>query len=135
MRTERLKVGALALAVLALVVVLTMVAFARSTTPASPGSSLAGKLIVPPEDETAENVPGSLSPDELSDLKKGSASEVTEEQVLRMRRQAAAVAPAASNIASAWKQLGPYNIGGRVTDVVADRFTPNSAFAVGAGAG
>ena len=36
---------------------------------------------------------------------------------------------------SRWKQLGPYNIGGRVTDVVADRFTPNSAFAAVSGGG
>ncbi len=136
MRTKRrskLKATAVAFAALLLVNVVAMVAFTRSTTPPPPDSSLAGKTIVPPEDETAENLPGMLTPDEFSDLKKSSASVVTEEQVLRQQRQAAAVAPAATGIA--WKQLGPYNIGGRVTDVVADRFTANAAFAAVAGGG
>ena len=115
--------------------VIAMVAFTRSTTPPPPGSSLAGELIIPPEDETAENIPGALTPDELYDLKKSSASEVTEEQVLRMQRQAAAIPAAATDIASMWKQLGPFNIGGRVTDVVADRFKANSSFAAVAGGG
>ena len=125
-RRSKLKVTAVALAALALVNVLAMVAFTRSTTPPQPGSSLAGKLIIPPEDETARTSPAALTPDELSDLKKSSASEVTEEQVLRMQRQAAAIAPAATRHRVGWKQLGPYNIGGRMTDVVADRFTANT---------
>jgi photosystem II stability/assembly factor-like uncharacterized protein len=58
---------------------------------------------------------------------------VTEEQVLRAQRQAEQIAPAATGIA--WKQLGPYNIGGRVSDIVADRFTPNAAFAAAASGG
>lgn len=134
-RRSKLKVMAVALAALALVNVLAMVAFTRSTTPPEPGSSLAGKLVIPPEDESAENVPGRATPDELSDLKKSSASEETEEQVLRMQRQAAAIPAAATGIASAWKQLGPFNIGGRVTDVVADRFNANSALAAISGGG
>ena len=134
-RRSKLKVTAVVLAALALVNVLAMVAFTRSTTPPEPGSSLAGKSILPPEDESAENVPGRATPDEVSDLKKSSASEVTEEQVLRMQRQAAAIPAAATGIASMWQQLGPFNIGGRVTDVVADRFTANTAYAAIAGGG
>lgn len=134
-RRSKLKVTAVALAALAVVNVLAMVAFTRSTTPTPAESSLAGKTIIPPEDESAENLPGSLTPDEFSDLKKSSGDEVTEDMVRRQQAQAAAIAPAATNIASAWKQLGPYNIGGRVTDVVADRFNANSAFAAVAGGG
>ena len=124
-----------ALTALALVNVVAMLAFTRSTTPAPPASSLAEALVIPPEDETAETIPGTLTPDELYDLKKSSGETVTEDQVLRMQRQAEAIAPAALNIASMWKQLGPYNIGGRMTDVVADRFKPNSFFAAVAGGG
>ena len=57
MRTEKrskLKVMAVAVVALALVNVLAMVAFTRSTTTTSPSSCVAGKLIVPPENETAE---------------------------------------------------------------------------------
>jgi hypothetical protein len=136
MRTKkrsRLQVAAGAFAALVLVNVVAMVAFTRSTTPPAPSSTLAGKLIIPPEDETAEHLPGALTPDEYMDLKQSSASDVTEAQVLRAQRQAAAVAPAATGLA--WDQLGPFNIGGRVTDVVADRFTPNSAFAAVSGGG
>ena len=49
--------------------------------------------------------------------------EVTAAQVRRMQAQAAD--DPGRGAASRWQQLGPYNIGGRVTDVVADRFTPN----------
>ena len=136
MRTKkrsRLQVTAGALAALVLVNVIALVAFTRSTTPPPPSSTLAGKLILPPENEAAEFLPGATTPDEYMDLKQSSASDVTEAQVLRAQAQAADVAPAAGGLA--WEQLGPFNIGGRVTDVVADRLAPNSAFAAVSGGG
>ena len=54
----------------------------------------------------------------MRDWQLSSGQEVTAEQVRRMQAQAAEIEPAATGIA--WQQLGPYNIGGRVTDVVAD---------------
>ena len=110
-----------------------MLAFTRSTTPPPP-KTVAGDVALPPENEAAEHKAGTLaSPDEYLDFKQSSNSVVTEAQVKRAQAQAAEVAPAASGLA--WQQLGPYNVGGRVTDVVADRFTPNAAFAAVSGGG
>src|SRR5689334_22497519 len=121
MRTKRRskrKVTAIAFAGLLLLNVIALVAFTKSTTPPEPESSLAGQLVLAPENESAEAIPGRATPDELLDLKKGSNAEVSEAMVRRMQAQAAEVAPAAMGLN--WKQLGPYNIGGRVPDIVAD---------------
>ena len=72
-------------------------------------------------------------PNALLDLKQGSGQDVTVAQVRRMQAQAAQVEAAASGIA--WKQLGPYNIGGRLTDVVADVDQPNTVYSAVAGGG
>ena len=53
----------------------------------------------------------------------------------RSRLNSSSASTTASASGLNWKQLGPYNIGGRVTDVVADRFTPNTAFAAVSGGG
>src|SRR5262249_37049818 len=90
-----------------------------------------GLVVVPPEREL--QLAKTAMPDEMLDLKQSSNAFVSAEQVRRAQAQAAAVPAAASGIA--WQQLGPFNIGGRVTDVVADRFTPNSAFAAVSGGG
>jgi photosystem II stability/assembly factor-like uncharacterized protein len=109
-----------------------MLAFTHSTTPRRADSSATVAEALPPENEALEHASG-VTPDELRDLKESSNDTVTTEMVRRQQAQAADV-PAASTEIS-WKQMGPYNIGGRVTDVVADRFTPNSAFAAVSGGG
>jgi photosystem II stability/assembly factor-like uncharacterized protein len=122
-----------AFAALVLVNVIAIVAFTRSTTPPAPSSPLAGTIVVPPENEAAEHAAGRASPDEYLDLKQSSASSVSEAQVERAQAQAAAVAPAANGLA--WAQLGPYNVGGRVVDVQADKKTANGVYAAVSGGG
>ncbi len=122
-----------AFAALLLVNVIAIVAFTRSTTPPAPSSPLAGTIVVPPENEAAEHAAGRASPDEYLDLKQSSASPVSEAQVERAQAQAAEVAPAANGIA--WQQLGPYNVGGRVVDVQADKETANGVYAAVSGGG
>src|SRR3954468_18838094 len=116
-------VGALS----ALAVVLTM-AGTRSTVRAP---RPAAGVLVPPEHESAPV--GRADPDEYLDLKQSSARPVTVAEVRRAQAQAAAVPAAASGIA--WHQLGPYNIGGRVVDVVADKKTPGAVYAAASGGG
>jgi photosystem II stability/assembly factor-like uncharacterized protein len=89
------------------------------------------KDVVAPEHETA--LANQAAPDELQDLKESSNDTVTTAMVRRQEAQAADVAPAANGLA--WSQMGPYNVGGRVVDVAADRFTPDSAFAATSGGG
>ena len=74
---------------------------------------------MPPENETAELAAAAnqATPDEMMDLKRSSGDEITIDMVRRQQAQAEAVPAAATGIA--WQQLGPYNIGGRMTDVVA----------------
>ena len=137
MRTKKrskLQVTAGALAALVLVNVIAMVAFTRSTTPPPPGSTLAGKLIIPPENEAAEHAAGRADAGRVP----GPQAELERATSPRRRSSARRRRPPRSRRRRhglAWKQLGPYNIGGRVTDVVADRFTPNSAFAAVSGGG
>src|ERR1044072_7648339 len=88
----------------------------------------------PPENEALEHA-GGATPNEFQDFKLSSNADVTRAQVDQYKAQAAAVPAAADASGLGWKQLGPYNIGGRVTDVVADLFTPNSAFAAVSGGG
>ena len=131
MRTKRRSMQrfvAAAVAAFVFVGAVAMLALTRSVTPKR-ASAPAGEVAQAPENEGLQGA----TPDELRDLKVGSGEMVTREQVERMQAQADAVAPAADGIG--WKQLGPYNIGARVTDVVADRFTPNSAFAAVSGGG
>src|SRR3954471_17628696 len=94
----------------------------------------AGNIGFALDNEAAERASGA-TPNELMDLKQSSNDVVTEAMVKRQQAQAAAVEPAAAPNGISWKQLGPYNVGGRVTDVVADRFTPNAAFAAVSGGG
>jgi len=121
-----------ALGVVALLATTLTVAFTRSTTRVT--SQAPGDIAsaIPPENEALEHRNG-FSPDEFKDFQLSSNATVTRAQVDQMKAQAAAVAPAADGMP--WKQLGPYNIGGRVTDTVADRFTPNAAFAAVSGGG
>ena len=122
-----------AFAALVLVNGIAIVAFTRSTTPPARSSPLAGTIVLPPENEAAEHAAGRASPDEYLDLKQSSASSVSEAQVERAQAQAAAVAPAANGLA--WAQLGPYNVGGRVVDVQADKKTANGVYAAVSGGG
>src|SRR3954454_17557404 len=108
-----------------------VLAFTRSTAVAPRGLDRA-KIVLAPETERAT---GAMTPDEYLDFKQSSNDVVTEAQVMRQKAQAAAVAPAAAGSAMPWQQLGPYNIGGRVTDVVADRTMPNGVFAAVSGGG
>ena len=133
-RRSKLKVTAVAFAALALVNVVAMVAFTdRRRRPA--------RIVAGGEaDHPARGRGGGEHPGRAH---AGRVHRPQEELRERGHRGAGAAraAPggggraAADDIASAWKQLGPFNIGGRVTDVVADRFKPNSAFAAVAGGG
>jgi hypothetical protein len=120
-------------AVAMLAAILTL-AFTRSTTPTRQHTPTDLAVVQPPENEALERA-GGATPDEFSDFRLSSNAEVTREQVDRYKAQAAAVPAAAAASGLQWKQLGPYNIGGRVTDVVADRFTANAAFAAVSGGG
>jgi photosystem II stability/assembly factor-like uncharacterized protein len=97
----------------------TMLALTRSTTETEPQSAASPVNLVPPENETAELAAAAnqATPDEMMDLKRSSGDEITIDMVRRQQAQAEAVPAAATGIA--WQQLGPYNIGGRMTDVVA----------------
>src|SRR5690242_16404337 len=110
-------VAVVAMALLAFAV--AMLALTRSTTMTASSAATSPLDLVPPENETAELAAAGngATPNETLDLKKSSGETVTLAMVKRMREQAEAVPAAASGIA--WKQLGPYNIGGRMTDVVA----------------
>jgi len=115
----------------AVVVPAAIVAFSLTgSTLTSSSATTSANDVVAPEHEVATQ---GATPDELMDLKESSNATVTTAMVKRQQAQAAAVDPAANGIA--WHQLGPYNVGGRVVDVVADRFTPNSAFAAVSGGG
>ncbi|HEY6890840.1 MAG TPA: hypothetical protein VI300_23750 [Solirubrobacter sp.] len=126
-RRSRVRVATFALSAFALLAAIATVGLTRSTT-VVPKTDL-GQTIVPPEHETALGA----TPDELMDLKEAGGGAVTTAMVRRQQAQAAAVPAAATGLA--WKQMGPYNVGGRVTDVVADRNTPNAAFAAVSGGG
>ena len=88
--------------------------------------------IIPPENEAAEMALGT-DPNALLDSSRAPAQDVSVAQVRQMQAQAAQVEAAATGIA--WKQLGPYNIGGRLTDVVADVDQPNTVYSAVAGGG
>ena len=133
MRTKKrskARVTAMALGAIVLVNAIAMLAFTRSTTPAPSKSSIAD-VVVPPEVESI--VAGQADPDEYLDLKQSSASAVTEAQVKQAQAQAADVPVAAGGIG--WLQLGPYNVGGRVVDVQADKLDANGVYAAAAGGG
>jgi photosystem II stability/assembly factor-like uncharacterized protein len=130
-RTKQQSVVAVLIGVLAAGAVVLLGSM-RSVTKDAPAQD-ASLIYLPPENEAAEHRAGTANPDEMLDLKQSSNAFVSAEQVRRAQAQAAAVPAAASGIA--WQQLGPFNIGGRVTDVVADRFTPNTAFAAVSGGG
>src|SRR3954451_19791582 len=127
-RSPRRKV-LLAIGVAMLSLTLTAIGLTRSTRAPSSAQRPAA-LAAAPE---AESPYGKADPDEYLDLKQSSASKVTAAQVARAQAQAAEVAPAANGIA--WQQLGPYNIGGRVVDVVADRLQPSSVYSAASGGG
>ena len=88
-------------------------------------------VVVPPEVESI--VAGRADPDEYLDLRQSSASAVSEAQVRQAQAQAAEVPAAASGIA--WQQLGPYNVGGRVVDVQADKLPPTASTRRSSGGG
>ncbi len=129
LRTRPQSVAA-AIGTAALLGAIVMLAFTGSTTKRHTQAPVDIASAVPPENEAAEN--GTI-PDIMRDLQVSSGQDVTVAQVERMQAQADAVEPAANGIG--WKQLGPYNIGARVTDTVADRFKANSAFAAVSGGG
>jgi hypothetical protein len=126
-RREQVAAGLCAVALLAAI---SMLALTRSTTSTAPSSPVAD-IVIPPENEAAEMALG--DPNALLELQQGSGKNVTVEQVRRMQAQAAQVEAAATGIA--WQQLGPYNIGGRLTDVVADVDEPNTVYSAVAGGG
>ena len=131
-RRSRHEQVAAALCAVVLLSAISMLALTRSTTPTAPSGPAVGDAVIPPENEAAEMALGT-DPNALLDLKQGSAQDVTVAQVRAMQAQAAQVEPAATGIA--WKQLGPYNIGGRLTDVVADVDQPNTVYSAVAGGG
>ncbi len=131
-RTPRKRPG-LRFALVALgVVAIALVALTRSTTPLTPKATVSDVALAP-EHELA--LPNQMTPDEFQDLKESSNAIVTPAQIDRQQAQAAAVDPAAGVNGLAGSSSGPYNVGGRVTDVVADRNTPNAAFAAVSGGG
>src|SRR4051794_26792005 len=111
---------------------LAMLALTTSTTLVP--TKQTAVVALPPENEALEHG-NAAAPNEFKDFQLSSNAAVTRAQVDQMKAQAAAVEPAAAPNGLSWKQLGPYNIGGRVTDVVADRFTPDAAFAAVSGGG
>ena len=104
-RLALIAVGAVAVTALALT-------HSTTVTPTSDSASTA----VAPEHELA--VAGQLSPNEYQDLKESSHAFVSAEQVARQKAQAAAVDPAATANGLAWSQMGPYNIGGRLSGMI-----------------
>jgi photosystem II stability/assembly factor-like uncharacterized protein len=120
----------LVVAGLVVVLVALEVATTRSLTPRFTGQ--VAQVVAPPERE-GRLPPGRMQPDEFLDLKQSSARPVTEAQVTRAQAQAADV-PAAPN-PTAWQQIGPANIGGRVTDLVVDRAAPDSLYVAVSGGG
>ncbi|RKQ93977.1 photosystem II stability/assembly factor-like uncharacterized protein [Solirubrobacter pauli] len=131
---SRHRTAVVAFGLAAVLAAVLTVAFTHSTTRVSSKAPVDVASAVPPENEALEHRNG-FTPNEFKDFQLSSNDTVSRAQVDRMKAQAAAVAPAAGAAGLPWKQLGPYNIGGRVTDVVADRFTPNSAIAAVSGGG
>src|SRR4051812_24967174 len=132
MRTKRrskVQVAAVALGALVLLNAIVLFAFTRST--AHTGAAGVAGVVVPPEVESI--AAGQTDPDEYLDLKQSSASAVTEAQVKQAQAQAAAIPAAAPGIA--WQQLGPYNVGGRVVDVQADKQAADGVYAAVSGGG
>jgi photosystem II stability/assembly factor-like uncharacterized protein len=129
-RSKREQVAA-SLCAVVLLGAIAMLALTRSTTPSAP-SGPSAEAVMPPENEAAEMALGT-DPNELMELRLSSGENVTIEQVRRMQAQAAQVEAAATGIQ--WQQLGPYNIGGRLTDVVADVDQPNTVYSAVAGGG
>src|SRR4051794_1028612 len=127
MRSQRQTAG-VAAAVVLLVVTLATFALTRSAT--RQAAPHANGLAQAPE---AESPYGKADPDEYLDLKQSSAKPVSAAEVKRAQAQAADVAAAAGGIS--WQQLGPYNIGGRVVDVVADKQQANAVYAAASGGG
>src|SRR5690242_17279080 len=130
MQTKQRRVhrrGMLALgAVLALGV--ASVAGTRSTVHApEPGV----QALVAPEREAL--LPGQADPNEYLDVKQSSDQTVTIAQVRRAQAQADDVPAAANGLH--WQQLGPYNIGGRLVDVVADKKAANAVYVAASGGG
>src|SRR4051794_6854096 len=114
-------------ALLALVVVLSIAGTRSTIRRALPGAP----VLVAPEHETV--LPGRADPNEYLDVKQSSDQTVTVAQVRRAQAQADAVPAAAGGIA--WQQLSPYNVGGRVVDVVADKQAANAVYAAASGGG
>src|SRR3954447_1864252 len=123
-------IAAVAVGAVALLAAVMSFALTRSTTVVK--TSRTDVAALPPENEALEHS-GGATPDELMDLKESSNATVTTGMVRRQQAQAADGPAAATG--TPWEQMGPYNIGGRVVDVAADRFTPNSAFAAVSGGG
>src|SRR4051812_45937218 len=134
MRTKRrwskAKLTAVAVGAIVALNALGMLAFTHSTT-TRPSKASVADVIVPPEVEA--NIPGQADPDEYLDLKQSSAGPVSAAEITRAQDQAADVPAAANGIA--WQQLGPYNVGGRVVDVQADKVNANGVYAAVSGGG
>jgi photosystem II stability/assembly factor-like uncharacterized protein len=123
-------------ATLAFACAATMLALTRSTTQTAPSGGAVSPLdLTPPYNEMAELAASGYgaTPDETLDLKKSAGQTVTIDMVRRQQKQAAAVPAAATGIA--WQQLGPYNIGGRMSDVVALAGRPNTVIGAAASGG
>ncbi|HEX6022649.1 MAG TPA: hypothetical protein VFZ00_11685 [Solirubrobacter sp.] len=130
-RSRREQVAASVCAVV-LLGAIAMLALTRSTAPPAPSGKAVVDAAIPPENEAAEIALGT-DPNALLDLKQASGEDVSVAQVRRMQAQAAQVEAAATDIQ--WEQLGPYNIGGRLTDVVADVDEPRTLYSAVAGGG
>ena len=113
-RRATLVVGALLLA-------LTVATFGLTHSTTRKAVPKTSALAQAPE---AESPYGKADPDEYLDLKESSAQSVSASEIKRAQAQAADVPAAAGGIS--WQQLGPYNIGGRVIDVVVDKQRANS---------
>src|SRR3954451_17600305 len=114
----------------ALLLALTVATFGLTHSTARKAVPKSSALAQAPE---AESPYGKADPDEYLDPKESSAQPVSAAEVKRAQAQAADVSPAAGSLN--WQQLGPYNIGGRVVDVVADKQRANSVYAAASGGG
>ncbi|MGW5672362.1 WD40/YVTN/BNR-like repeat-containing protein [Micromonospora sp. NPDC003776] len=127
LQTRRLPV------IIAAVLVLALAAFGLQRL-AFPDRSDAGreKAEAAEHEGEEEDEGGPQRPADYLTLKWTSAQDVTQEQVERSKRQAAAIPRGAGG---AWSLVGPSNVGGRVVDLVVDPRNPDTVYTAVSGGG
>ena len=116
-----------------LVVIGTLVAFAAAFAAIGPSSQVTPTSPAPGRNAAAEpdGEGGPEAPALYMALKERSGKQLTTEMYRRAMRQADAM-PVSTGT---WQDLGPTNIGGRITDLVVDSSRPDTIFVAAAGGG